>query len=635
MRNTYTLIALYMLLFLGTAHTGLAQVPCQDPSVPPPAVEINQLWAGADKTLYSVKETIRFRISSNVSGPCAYSIRHDRFLPALLEGSVDLVAGQEDTVSFSIDYPCFLLFTVNQNAATTTAGVAIDACDILPLAYLPPDFDQFWDSLKTELASVPINPKVTKSDAHSDISQTTYKMILDNIDGKKVYGWISIPNCPGPFAAVLHLPSFGQGPVGPVSYEATDGIIGVSISIHNHDCEEWAPDSIAYQPPDYYFSRHTNYYKWGILGCLRAIDYIFTRPEFNGVHMAVTGVSQGGGLTMITAGLDERVKFIAQGVTALCNHAAFVSDRASGFPYWIYTGTQKGGDMAQIMIETGYYDAVHFACRYKGPSLNFVGYNDDVCPPESVFAVYNHLMGKKSMYHSINTGHMTPASFWGDRAAFWQAEDIPFSKYWDGCPQVPAPDTIKPDAVKDLKNTVSEKNRLTFAFVATGDDLDSGAAYAYDIRYSTQPLDESNFEDAPKAEFNLYPLQAGEQQTYTLKYLSPATTYFLGIKAKDEAGNTGPLVVAQGKTAQVSGVNEWNLQAVQVFPNPSNNILYISNLDAVSTLELSSLLGQHILQKPVDAATMSLNIEQLPNGMYLLHIRSKNGGQRSIKVVKQ
>jgi hypothetical protein len=120
--------------------------------------------------------------------------------------------------------------------------------------------------LKTELASVPINPKVAKSDVHSDIAQTTYKMVLDNIDGKKVYGWISIPNCPGPFGAVLNLPSFGQGPIGPVNYEARDGIIGVSISIHDYDCEQWVPDSIAYQPIDNYFSRHTNYYKWGILG---------------------------------------------------------------------------------------------------------------------------------------------------------------------------------------------------------------------------------------------------------------------------------------------------------------------------------------------------------------------------------
>lgn len=635
MRNTFALITLGSLLLLGGLQIAQAQTPCQNPAVPPPAVEANQLWAGADKTFYNVNEPITFRINSNVSGTCTYTIRGDRYLPTLLEGTVDVVAGQESTVNFYIDYPCFLLFTVNQSWATATAGVAVDACDIEPTTYLPDDFDQFWDSLKTQLASVPLNPQVTQSAALSDAAQTTYKMVLDNIDGKKVYGWISIPNCPGPFAAVMHLPSFGQAPVGPVNYEAVDGIIGVSISIHDYDCEQWVPDTIAYAPRHHYFNRHTNYYKWSILGCLRAIDYVFTRPEFDGVHMAVTGVSQGGGLTLMAAGLDPRVKFIAQGVTALCNHAAYASERSSGFPYWVRDGSQQGGDAAQIIRETGYYDAVHFARRYKGPSLNFVGYNDDVCPPASVFAAYNQMPGKKNMFHSINTGHLTPPNFWGDRATFWQSNGITYSKYWAGCPPVPAPDTIPPDSVQAFVNALAEKDYLTFTFKTTGDDLNVGTAYAYDIRYSTDPLDEGNFGEAKKADLSIYPLPAGEPQAYVLKNLAPGKDYYLGIKAIDEADNIGPLAVAVGKTVSTSSVRESTLQTVQVYPNPTGSVLQVNNLDAAAELELNSLLGQQIMLRQVDSATMSLDVEDLSAGMYLLRVRSKSGEQRSIRVVKQ
>jgi len=624
-----------LLLLLYSPQIAQAQAPCQNPAVPPPAVEANQLWAGADKTFYNVNEPITFRIHSNVSGPCNYVIREDRYLPALLEGSVDVVAGQEATVNFYIDYPCFLLFSATQNWATATAGVAVDACDIEPSSAAPDDFDQFWDSLKTQLATVPLNPKITQRPDLSNEAQTTYKMVLDNIDGKKVYGWISIPHCPGPFAAVMHLPSFGQAPVGPVNYEAADGIIGVSISIHDYDCEQWVPDTIAYSPRHHYFDRHTNYYKWSILGCLRAIDYVFTRPEFDGVHMAVTGVSQGGGLTLMTAGLDSRVKFIAQGVTALCDHAAFASERSSGFPYWVRDGSQQGGDAAQIIRETNYYDAVHFARRYKGPSLNFVGYNDDVCPPASVFAAYNQMPGKKTMFHSITTGHLTPPNFWPDRATFWQSQGITYSKYWAGCPPVPAADTIPPDSVQVFVNTLAEKNQLTFDFKTTGDDLNVGTAYAYDIRLSTAPLDESNFGEAEKAELSIYPLPAGEAQTYVLKNLTPGTTYYLGIKAYDEADNIGPLAVAVGKTLQTSGVRESALQAVRVFPNPTQSTLYINNLEAATELELSSVLGQQVMLRQVDAADMSLSMEHLPTGLYLLQVRSGSGEKRSVRVVKQ
>ena len=637
MRNTLLLNLLSGLtLLLGGLHTAQAQTaPCQNPTVPPPPVEINQLWAGADKTLYAVNEAITFRISSNQSGPCSYTIRGDRYLPILLEGTVDVVAGQESTVNFYIDYPCFLAFTVNQGGGDVTAGVAVDACDIEPTAYLPDDFDIYWDSLKTALAAVPLNPKITERPDLSNEAQTTYKMVLDNIDGKKVYGWISIPNCPGPFAAVMHLPSFGQAQVGPVNYEAADGIIGVAISIHDYDCEQWVPGDIAYSPKHHYFSRHTNYYKAAILGCIRAIDYIFTRPEFDGVHMAVTGVSQGGGLTLMTAGLDPRVKYIAQGVTALCNHAAFASDRSSGFPYWVREGSQQGGDVSKIIQETGYYDAVHFAQRYKGPSLNFVGYNDDVCPPASVFAAYNSMSGDKSMQHSITTGHLTPPNFWPDRAVFWQSKGITYSKYWAGCPPVPAADTIPPDSVQTFASTLSEKDRLTFNFKTTGDDLNVGTAYVYDIRYSTSPLDEGNFAAAKKAELNIHPLVAGEPQTYVLGGLAPGTTYYLGIKALDEADNIGPLAVAQGKTLQTSGTRESVLQAVRAYPNPVHSMLYVTNLDAAVEIQLLGIMGDVQWVRQVFSPEMTLDVEPLPAGMYLLQVRSKTGEQRGIRFVKQ
>lgn len=623
-----------VLLFLGVQALQ-AQTICQNPTVPPPPVDPNQLWAGAEKTFYAVNEGITFRVSSNASGPCSYTIKGDRYLPVLQSGTVDLVAGVESTVTFKIDYPCFLAFSVNQGGPDVVAGVAVDACDIEPTAFLPPDFDQFWDSLKTELATVPLNPTITQRADLSNEAQTTYKMVLDNIDGKKVYGWISIPNCPGPFAAVMHLPSFGQAPVGPVNYEAADGIIGVAISIHDYDCEQWVPDDIAYAPKHHYFSRQTNYYKAAILGCIRAIDYVFTRPEFDGVHMAVTGVSQGGGLTLMAAGLDPRVKYIAQGVTALCNHAAFASDRSSGFPYWVREGSQQGGDVAKIIEETGYYDAVNFARKYKGPSLNFVGYNDDVCPPTSVFAAYNQMPGNKSMFHSITTGHLTPPNFWPDRAVFWQSQGVTYSKYWAGCPPVPAPDTIAPDSVQALISTSAQKNSLTFAFAATGDDLNAGTAYAYDIRYSTSPISEGNFGEAKKASTTIFPSVAGVLQTYVLTGLAPSTVYYLGIKAADEADNIGPLAVAQGRTLTNVSTQEQGLLEVNIYPNPVRSTLYVRHLDAIEALELLSIVGEVQLARKVFSPEMTLDVESLPAGVYVLQVQSKFGGKRSVRLVKQ
>ena len=59
------------------------------------------------------------------------------------------------------------------------------------------------------------------------------------------------------------------------------------------------------------------YYKYGVLGAIRAIDYIFSRSDFNGSEMGVMGVSQGGGLAYLVAGVDDRVNLLLNSVPAL------------------------------------------------------------------------------------------------------------------------------------------------------------------------------------------------------------------------------------------------------------------------------------------------------------------------------
>ncbi|MFZ4634790.1 MAG: acetylxylan esterase, partial [Saprospiraceae bacterium] len=602
-----------MIFFWG--NTAQSQSVCQSPTVPPPPVDSTQLWAGADKTLYAVGETITFRIQSTVDGPCTYTIQEDRYLPILKTGTIDLVANVESTVTFVLDHPGFLMFTVHQGGPNVVAGIGVDACDIEPIAYWPDDFDRFWDSLKTELAAIPINPQITMNPDLSNEAQTTYKMVLDNIEGKKVYGWISIPNCPGPFGAILTLPSFGLGPIGASNFDAFDGIIGVSISIHDYDCEQFVPADLAYAPKDHFFNRHTNYYKAAILGCLRAIDYIFTRPEFDGVHMAVTGVSQGGALTLMAAGLDERVKYISQGVTALCNHAAFATGKSSGFPYWLREGLQMGGDETKLIEETGYYDAVHFARKYKGPSFNFVGYNDDICPPTSVFAAYNMMPGNKSMFHSINTGHANPPNYWPDRLAFWLSQGIPYSKFYAGCPPVPPADTIAPDSVQSFVISYAAKDSLVFTFKATGDDLNAGTAYRYDIRYSDAPLNEFNYSDATAVDVNFYPFSAGEDQAYVLSALDPGVTYYLGIKAIDEADNVGPLAVSQGTTVPTVDVQSPAFQRIRVYPNPTRSVLHVNHAEAVEDIKCYNMLGELVLTERVVSPDLSLDVSGMPVGV--------------------
>lgn len=59
------------------------------------------------------------------------------------------------------------------------------------------------------------------------------------------------------------------------------------------------------------------YYKRVYMGCVRAVDFIYSLPEFDGKNLAVNGGSQGGALSIITAGLDNRIKYLAAFYPAL------------------------------------------------------------------------------------------------------------------------------------------------------------------------------------------------------------------------------------------------------------------------------------------------------------------------------
>ena len=112
-------------------------------------------------------------------------------------------------------------------------------------------------------------------------------------------------------------------------------------------------------------------------------------------------------------------------------------------------------------------------------------------------------------------------------------------------------DTTPPAMVESLTLTTSTANSLDFRWSATGDDDYVGTATSYDIRYSTSSSTLSTWTSATQATLEPTPLASGTVQSYTITGLPSGTTYYIGIKALDEVGNTSPL--SNVLTAQTLG----------------------------------------------------------------------------------
>jgi len=286
---------------------------------------------------------------------------------------------------------------------------------IKPTTESPADFDLFWENAKKEAAKIPLDVKLTLLPDRCTEKVNVYHANIQNYKiGVRLYGILCMPKKPGKYPALLKVPGAGVRPYGGDIAMAENGVITFEIGIHGIpvtmdpsiylDLGKTVLDGYPFYNLD---DRDRYYYKRVYLGCVRAIDFLFSLPEFDGSTLGVTGGSQGGALSIVTAGLDTRVKFLAAFYPALCDVTGYLHGRAGGWPH-MFNEYNKAFNNKKDKIETSkYYDVVNFARKVKAPGYYSWGYNDVTCPPTSMYSAYNVIQAPKSLAIFEKTGHWT------------------------------------------------------------------------------------------------------------------------------------------------------------------------------------------------------------------------------------
>ncbi|MBK7141456.1 MAG: hypothetical protein IPH75_05180 [bacterium] len=101
-------------------------------------------------------------------------------------------------------------------------------------------------------------------------------------------------------------------------------------------------------------------------------------------------------------------------------------------------------------------------------------------------------------------------------------------------------DTVKPSVIADLHLDTFGIARATVCWSAPGDDGDSGTATAYDMRMSHDSLTTANFDSASLVWVG-NPIEAGEEQCVELLSLDGELSYYVALRARDEANNWSDL----------------------------------------------------------------------------------------------
>jgi len=294
-----------------------------------------------------------------------------------------------------------------------TAG--LDPMSISPTVENPADFVDFWNKAKEEAATVPIDATMDLIPERSTEKVNVYHVSLQNFRTRsRIYGILSMPKKEGKYPALLKVPGAGVRPYGPDLGTAEQGVIVLEIGIHgvpvNMDPEVYGDlGSAALSGYWNYNMEHRDryYYKRVYLGCVRANDFLVSLPQFDGVNLGVSGGSQGGALSIITAALDPRVKYLAAFYPALSDVTGYLKGRAGGWPHMFDKNNLPYNNMKEKFETVKYYDVVNFARQLKVPGFYSWGFNDETCPPTSMYAAYNVIKAPKELYLALETGHWT------------------------------------------------------------------------------------------------------------------------------------------------------------------------------------------------------------------------------------
>jgi len=259
-----------------------------------------------------------------------------------------------------------------------------------------PDFDTFWEEVCEDSAAQPLDPQ------SRPIDYPVPGLVVEEIsyaafDGGRIAGWYLAPSGGGPHPslAFFHGYSGKRGEVASYLLWALQGFACLAIDVRGQNGQStdlaeypggraagWLTSGIL-DPRKYYFTR-------AYTDAVRAIDYLWTRPEVDRDRIGATGCSQGGGLSLAVCSLDRRPKLCMAGVPGFC-HIGRTLEITRAAPWNELTDFFRSHpeDVDTALRTLSYVELNNLTERITCPSLVSVGLLDELCVPSSVFSAYN------------------------------------------------------------------------------------------------------------------------------------------------------------------------------------------------------------------------------------------------------
>jgi cephalosporin-C deacetylase len=273
-----------------------------------------------------------------------------------------------------------------------------------PTLYRQEDFQSFWETTLSASDKQPLNAELIPFDLPAR-GLECFAVRFDGFGGGRLAGWYLRPDsrgkCPG--LCVYHgYSGRGPRPLDLISL-ATQGICVLSMDCRGQNGQ--SQDAAIY--PEGHHNGwmtvgirdpRTYYYRYVYADAVRALELLAHREEVNADRLAITGVSQGGGLTLAVAALSRKPVLALPDIPFLCDYRRSIQIAPVG-PYPEITAFLKAFPhlYEQALRTLSYFDCLNLAPWITCRTVVSNGLWDDICPPSSIYGVYNHITAEKQM----------------------------------------------------------------------------------------------------------------------------------------------------------------------------------------------------------------------------------------------
>lgn len=273
--------------------------------------------------------------------------------------------------------------------------------------------DEFWSEVRHELEAVPMDAEMELVDPGLDRLVNTWRVTMTGLGGVRIRAFLSVPALDAdahPLPAVLYTPGYGgdtphtamQG----LCYDGRICLLTVYPRGQGESAQYWqVPEGLTKLTMGL-DDPMKQYYRAGYADCLRAIDCLCSRSEIDSERIGVVGLSQGGGLTLATAALDDRVRVAVAHEPFLCNYRVAVETATTGPYLELMDYFRQHPEQRQQGLDTlGWFDPLNLAPMIDCPTFITIGLSDTTCPPETIRPVYERIETLKGVVEIPGAGH--------------------------------------------------------------------------------------------------------------------------------------------------------------------------------------------------------------------------------------